>query len=259
MMNGMRLDCPIPMTETNKLWCILRDNCFKSDMVVIARRVVIDTNCLIGKLEWVEKLLHMNPNPLYLPITVILELKGLRKGGFKLRDRHHAQDMSTEEAQEKLKRGNIVAECAQKALDFIEKHIRYFRAISCNGRISKLSSIFNHIRDESYDPTIRNDNRIMLACANLEINDKEYRKADTPLRLFRRTVLISGDRGLHVKGIGNEIPTKDIESMVYWLASQQPSSELKKYFQKNITPRKRRRIKNYFVREAQNMVFPRHD
>lgn len=161
-----------------------------------------------------------------------MELKGLSKGGLKTREKEHFKDLNDPEAQRRIQKSNEVAENAKDALEFIESNIKYFRVVSNRGFIYKIKSIYNRVQEKSFDPSLRNDNRIMEACVYLELNDKIERQRDTPMRLYRKTILLTSDRGLRVKGITYEIPTIDIESMIFWMNQCYGLNKSSKYPQK---------------------------
>ncbi len=148
---------------------------------------------------------------------MVLELKGLAKGGLRARYQEKYKGQTTSEALDRIKEGDATGYDAKEALELIEKNIQCFKLVTMRGRIFKVKSILTKIQDESFDPKVRNDNRILESCIYLEHNDKETRKLDTPYRLYRRTVLITDDRGLHVKGSVYQIPVKEIEPFVKWV------------------------------------------
>lgn len=159
---------------------------------------------------------------------MVLELKGLSKGGMKRREKAHFTNLNSPEAREQIKLGNEVSYNAMDALELIEKYIRYVKFVTTRGRIFGVNSVYGKIVDENFDPSTRNDNRILETCVYLEANDKETRKLDSPLRLYRKTVLLTDDRGLRVKCTVHEIPTKELESFVVWVDNyKKPSSPTK--------------------------------
>lgn len=154
---------------------------------------------------------------------VILELKGLKKGGLKSQDREkYGSDPSTFSTKtlELSQKGHETAEFARDALAFIQDNRRYFRLCTSGGLLAPIPNrLQDKVTDSDFDPKERFDSRILRGAIALEMRRNEWglRGKESPLRLYRRTVILTGDLGLRVKAISHEVPTRDIEAFTFWV------------------------------------------
>lgn len=148
---------------------------------------------------------------------VVLELKGLSKGGLRTRYKERfSSQLDSAEAKEKLEQGNMTAEQCKIALEFINSNMKYFKVVTTTGRVLKLNTIYDRIQDDFYNPKESNDDRILETCRFIEGQDKDLRARDTPRRIFRNTVLLTGDRCLRIRTFVLDIPARDISSFLFW-------------------------------------------
>ncbi|CAG7828645.1 unnamed protein product [Allacma fusca] len=202
-----------------ELWILMAEYGYPTELIVCPKRVVLDTNCLIRDLSIIEVLVPHLRYPFYLPVTVILELRGLSKGGLTNKQKKIYGTVNNPDAKEAIARNAIVAEQSKLALKFIEYRMSSFQVITSTGKYLQPLSPHEHIQDNYFNPEDTNDERILDSCKYLEYNDKDIRGLDTPTRVFRNTVLITGDQILGARTITLDIPTRRTGSFVQWYFS----------------------------------------
>lgn len=201
-----------------QLWSNLCLRGIKTQLIIKPLRVVLDTNCLIRQLHWIDQLKNILPHPLIVPSTVLLELRGLMKGAKTGKSPKTSQKLLTsEEKQTKFLEIIELGKMCISALEYLNDKKKYFRIFTICGREIKM---YNYLKQRVYDeemgPGVRNDEKILELCAHLEAMDEKGRQEDTPLCLHRGTVLLTGDRALRVRAFAQETPARDIESFTDW-------------------------------------------
>lgn len=155
---------------------------------------------------------------LFIFYLVILELRGLSRGGLTAKDlARFGNNADSAEAQEKLSRNKDVAEKCATALTFIENHMSYFYIVTSTGRNVPAKSPYDLIKDDYFDPNRTNDDRIVDVCKYLESRDAHSRSKDCQRRIYRKTVLVTGDRNLRIRISTMDIPTRPLISIILWL------------------------------------------
>jgi hypothetical protein len=165
----------------------------------------------------VQIILRAHGKTLYIFFTVVKELKGLARGGLRTRHRKkYANDLDGEEATELKEVALVTSKKAKLAMDFINASIQRFQIVTTTGRVMKVRSLREKIDDEFFNPKETNDDRIMKTVKCIEVNDKALRRLDNPRRIFRNTVLVTGDRCLRIRSFAEDLPGREIESIVFW-------------------------------------------
>lgn len=115
-----------------------------------------------------------------------------------------------------------VGEDSLNALSFLDEHKRYFRVITVEGREMKFYKFKTQkIFDTKY--TVRNDEKILETCCQMEKLDHKARQLDNSLFINRSTVLLTGDRSLRVRALVHEIHACDIQSFTKWIMKPKSS------------------------------------
>jgi len=126
--------------------------------------------------------------------------------------------MYNPEVREMMIEGNETAAKVKEALEFISKNMKHFMIVTTTGRTLKVRSPYDRVQDEFFNPKETNDDRIIKTVKCIEVNDKSLRSLDNPRRIFRNTVLLTGDRCLRIRSFAEDIPGREIESVVFWIA-----------------------------------------
>jgi len=205
--------------RTLKIWEYFAKEGFQTDIIIEPIHFVLDTNCFVRRLDMVKLLMTLTTRPLFIPVSVILELKGLARGGLRKKDQvRYGEDTRNADAQQKMLDGMILGDLCQVALDYITDNISYFRILTSTAVVLQVKTPHAFIQDKYFDPSDNNDNRILQSCRELQDQDYISKQKDTTRRIHRRTVLVSDDRGLRIRSsCCYYIPSCAIIALVAWL------------------------------------------
>jgi hypothetical protein len=217
----IRIPPPRPRMPNYEAWLYYSDKGFRTEILVQPRRIVLDTNCFVRKLHLVQLLLTMVVEPFYIPVSVILELKGLSKGGYRTKEKERYGSVHDAETKEILIQSYETADKCKTALTYIAEHMEYFRIVTSTARELRVKSPFVRIMDDYFDPSMNNDDRILDTCKYLEAKDLEARSLDSPRRIYRKTLLVTGDRILRIKTYTLDIPSRPLSSILFWYTCHQ--------------------------------------
>ncbi|CAL8137340.1 unnamed protein product [Orchesella dallaii] len=206
----------LPTSKVYELWSNLCAMGVKTEIVIRPVRVVLDTNCFIRHLEWVGCLLKLFPHPLYIPTAVVSELRGLARG---LKpSRNNGKQLSLQEKQCRMIDSMVIADQCSTALDYLNEHRYNFTVVNTSGRKVKM---YNFIKQKLFgdmlDVGVHNDEKILETCRQLEAKDESIRRIDTPFRIHRNTLLLTGDRSLRIRAYAADIPAREIQNLALWL------------------------------------------
>lgn len=238
-----------------KLWLKLSQKGFRTEIIVQPTKFVLDTNCFLGRaLNYVKVLLSLVTKPLIIPVSVILELKGLSKGGLRTKEKlRFGSDTSKHEAQLKIISNMSLAEHSKTALEFIAKNMDYFTIVTSTGRVLSIRSPYAFIRDDYFDPEMKNDDRILDTCKYLEDLNFSGRLLDNHRRIHRETVLLTGDRFLRIKTFAYAIPSRPITSLIFWFLCLQSPKLLERLRKKSKEYRRRLYMERQKKRESKKV------
>ncbi|CAL8116203.1 unnamed protein product [Orchesella dallaii] len=212
-----------PNTTIYDLWSNLCAMDIKTELVILPLRLVLDTNCFINCLEWIKCLLKLFPRPLYVPTVVISELRGIASGGLRPGLRSRFKELSWEEMKPMMADNLTKANVCSAALDYLNQHPFNFIVVDTRGRKIKMKNftwqrIVNGVGGDG-DKGIPNDEKILETCRQMEAQNDKAREDDTPFRIHRNTVLLTGDRSLRVRAYAADIPARGIQNFTVWLNS----------------------------------------
>ncbi|ODN02626.1 Telomerase-binding protein hypothetical proteinA [Orchesella cincta] len=219
--------CLLPKHSTTKVYELWSNLCamgVRTDMLIQPLRVVLDTNCFIRNLEWVECLLKVYPGTLYLPTTVISELRGLGKGLKPSRSR--CKPLSLQQNKTRMIDSLVVAGQCSSALAFMKDQLHRFTVVTTKGKTLKMYNIMKQKIFDSMLDGVNNDEKILETCRQLEAQDEVTRRKDTPFRIYRNTVLLTADRSLRLRAYASDIPAREVHNFTLWLI-QTPNGKLK--------------------------------
>lgn len=145
-----------------------------------------------------------------------MELRGLSRGGLTNKQKLIYGSVNNPEAKDVVAKNEIVAEQCKLALKYIEYRMSSFRIITSTGTFLRPRNLHVHLQDDYFNPEDSNDERILDSCKFLEYADLEARKMDTPTRVVRNTVLLTGDQILSARTITLDIPTRRTGSFAQW-------------------------------------------
>ena len=145
-----------------------------------------------------------------------MELRGLSKGGLTNKQKKIYGSVDNPEAKDAVAKNEIVAEQCKLALKYIEYRMSSFQIVTSTGKLLRPKTLYEHLQDDYFNPEDSNDERILDSCKFLEYADYEARKMDTPTRVFRNTVLLTGDLILSGRTITLDIPTRRTGSFAQW-------------------------------------------
>lgn len=114
----------------------------------------------------------------------------------------------------------LTKECT-KALEFLETNKKYLRVVSMDGKALK---VYKYKTQKIFEPkedlVLRNDEKILETCMQLELGSRTTRSLDQPLRLNRNTILLTDDVSLRVRAHAQTIPSRDIQSFTNWILGE---------------------------------------
>jgi len=159
--------------------------------------LVADTNCYIDHLESIYSILRSQDFTLVVPLVVINELDGLKKGVYFDASKFHEHQRKVQES-------------AQLAINFLEDGFcqgsTNLRAITSNG--SELDTILFRAEEFSRDRGTNDD--IILSCCLKYCKECKIDTLDATGVIYREVVLLTSDRNLRLKAHSRVVPTVDI-------------------------------------------------
>jgi len=156
--------------------------------------IVPDTNCFIDYLDGLVRIMDSKDFTIILPLIVVNELDGLKKG----------RELKTQSSN-----AAIVQERARLAVEMLERRFgdsdKQLKALTSAG--TELETIA--FRDEELcSDKGKNDDIILSCCLHYcEETTNRFASGGGPLRVQRNVVLLTDDRNLRLKAHSRHVPT----------------------------------------------------
>ncbi|XP_065055550.1 telomerase-binding protein EST1A-like isoform X1 [Rhopilema esculentum] len=161
------------------------------------KHIVPDTNCFIDNLAGILKIVDSRDFDVVLPLVVVNELDGLKKG----------RDVPSKCPNEA--NAMLVKERARIAMEMLEN-----RFSEDNARLKALTSAGTELdsiafrNEEFLQDKGKNDDIILSSCLHYcDESMSRFSPGDSPVRLQRNVVLLTDDRNLRLKAHSRQVPT----------------------------------------------------